>query len=409
VAAVEGISPRRSKLMGALLATVAAACIAVVVPASAAAETETFLPTGEEQTFTVPSGVTSVKVIAVGGRGGTGAGAQVGGGFGAVAIANLPVDPGQVLFVNVGENGGDGSFSSGGAGGFNGGGSSTDNGDRGGGGGGASDVRTISRSAGTSLFSRLVVAGGGGGSGGASSGLAGGDAGEAGEGFVGGAGGEPGTSTAGGAGGNGGCEGKDGRLGVGGDSVGGTCTGGIPGVGGAGGGGLYGGGGGGTSSLGAGGGGGSSGFAPEATNTSIETDTTGSPAVSIIFSADQPPPGFGTDAEVDLKLAKKRIPPRGPLSIRVSNDNDFAISGQVSATKDRRRSGPKRRATKGLKSFEVGAEAAEVVELNLSKRLRRELKRKGRLRLRVKATVEDPAGNTRTVKRAVTPKLKSRG
>ena len=380
-------------------------CLGIVIPASAGAATETFLPTGGEQTFTVPPGVTSVKVIAVGGRGGTGAGAPVGGGFGAAAIADLAVDPGQVLYVNVGGNGEDGGFSSGGAGGFNGGGSSTDNGDRGGGGGGASDVRTISRSAGTSVFSRLVVAGGGGGSGGSSAGLAGGDAGEPGAGFVGGAGGQPGTSTAGGAGGEGGCDGKDGQLGVGGDSVGGTCTGGIPGVGGAGGGGLYGGGGGGTSSLGAGGGGGSSGFAPEATNTSIETDTTGSPAVSIIFSANQPPT-FGADPEVDLALAKKRIPARGPLPIRVRNSNDFAISGELSAAKVRKRSGSKRTAAKPQKSFEVDAEVAEVVELKLSKRLRRELKRKGKLKLRVKATVEDPAANTRTVKATVTPKLK---
>lgn len=405
---MEGMAPRRSKLMRVLLAALAAACLGAVLPASAGAATETFLPTGGEQTFTVPAGVTSIKVIAVGGQGGTGGGAPNAGGFGAVAIANLPVDPGQTLFVNVGGNGEDAFGNSGGAGGFNGGGSSGEPaGDRGGGGGGASDVRTISRSAGTSLFSRLVVAGGGGGSGGASIGLAGGDAGEPGEGFVGALGGQPGTATAGGAGGDGGCDGKDGQLGAGGDSVGGSCTGGPPGVGGGGGGGLYGGGAGGTSSAGAGGGGGSSGFAPEATNTSIDTDTTGSPAVSISFSAGRPP-AFGTDPEVDLKLAKKRMPARGPLSIRVSNDNDFAISGRVTATKARKRSGRKR-AAKPQRAFEVGPDTAEVVELSLSKRLRRELKRKGKLKLRVKATVEDPAGNTRTVKETVTAKLKGGG
>jgi hypothetical protein len=396
----------------ALLAAVAACCIGVVVPASAGAETQTFVPTGGEQTFTVPSGVTSIHVIAVGGRGGTGSGAPVGGGFGAVAIADLAVTPGQVLYVNVGEKGENASGFSGGAGGFNGGGSSGGLGTRGGGGGGASDVRTIPRSVGTSPFSRLVVAGGGGGSGGANSGGAGGDAGEAGAGatMVPALGGQPGTATAGGAGGSGGCAGNPGQLGIGGDGVGGggCAGGGIPGLGGGGGGGIYGGGAGGTSSAGAGGGG-SSGFAPEATNTSIQTDTTGSPAVSIIFSAEPPePPAFGADPEVALALAAKRIPARGPLPIRISNRNEFGISGQVSARRAKQRSGPQRQAATPPKSFDVGPETAEVVEPRLPKRLRRELSRKGRLKLRLKATVEDPAGNTRTVRRTVVPRLKAR-
>jgi hypothetical protein len=399
----------------ALLAAVAACCIGIVLPASAGAETRTFLPTGGEQTFTVPSGVTSVHVIAVGGRGGTGSGAPAGGGFGAVAIADLAVTPGQVLYVNVGGNGEDAIGSSGGAGGFNGGGSGGPIGTRGGGGGGASDVRTIPRSVGTSPFSRLVVAGGGGGSGGANSGGAGGDAGEAGANatMVPAFGGQPGTATAGGAGGGGGCAGNAGQLGEGGDGVslrsdGGSCSGGgSPGVGGGGGGGIYGGGAGGTSSAGGGGGGGSSGFAPEATNTSIQTDTTGSPAVSIVYSAE--PPAFGADPDVALTLAAKRIRARDPLPIRIANRNDFAISGQVSARRAKKGPGPQAQAAARPVSFDVDSEATEVVELKLPKRLRRELKRKGKLGLRLKATVEDPAGNTRTLRRTVRPKLKVPG
>jgi Glycine rich protein len=280
-------------LRTALRATVAATAtcgVLVGAPANAGAETQTFLPTGDEQTFTVPAGVTSIHVIAVGARGGTGQNSPVVGGFGAVAIADIPVTPGQTLYVNVGTNGTDGSAL--GGGGFNGGGDSgSPAGAYGGGGGGASDVRTISRAIGTTFFSRLVTAGGGGGSGAASLAGAGGDAGEAGSASVGAAGGGPGTATAGGAGGTGGCAGENGQLGGGGDSVGGSCTGGPPGVGGGGGGGLYGGGGGGTSSSGAGGGGGSSGFAPEATNRSVLTDTTGSPAVSFVYASSGSPDG----------------------------------------------------------------------------------------------------------------------
>jgi hypothetical protein len=43
--------------------------------ASAQAATVDFHSTGAEQLFTVPSGVTSLQVVAIGGRGGTGASA----------------------------------------------------------------------------------------------------------------------------------------------------------------------------------------------------------------------------------------------------------------------------------------------------------------------------------------------
>src|SRR4051794_13690006 len=85
---------------------------------------------GGEQSVTVPAGATGLHVVAVGG---TGSGA---GGRGAIVTADLAVDPGQTLYVEVG--GGPGQNN-----GFNGGG-------QGGGpccnsgfvGGGASDVRT---------------------------------------------------------------------------------------------------------------------------------------------------------------------------------------------------------------------------------------------------------------------------
>ncbi|HUA75991.1 MAG TPA: choice-of-anchor D domain-containing protein [Solirubrobacteraceae bacterium] len=133
--------------------------------------TERFSPTGSEQSFTVPAGVTSVRVRAVGEAGGAGGGAIGGlageGGLGGVASGQLAVTPGEVLYVEVAAPG----FNGGGQGGFGGGGA----------GGSASDVRTVSGGALGTEESRLIVAGGGGGGGGAwESPSTGGDGGNAG-------------------------------------------------------------------------------------------------------------------------------------------------------------------------------------------------------------------------------------
>jgi hypothetical protein len=274
-------------------------CLALLVAAvSARADVVTFLPTGGEQTFTVPDGVTSVHVIAVGGMGGSGGGCPVecggAGGFGAFASGDLLVTPGEVLYVEVGGNGalGDG----GSQGGFNGGGAGgagpTCNG---GGGGGASDVRLAPRSVGTSLGLRIITAAGGGGGGGchyfnpgATPGT-GGNAGMAGGNGSGG-GGQPGTSSGPGSGGGSTtCQGHSGDLGIGG--AGGTTACNLGGGGGGGGAGVYGGGGGGgdgVGTAGGGGGGGGSGFATDATNTSISGDDTGSPAITFVYTPASP-------------------------------------------------------------------------------------------------------------------------
>lgn len=57
--------------------------------------------TGSIQTFIVPNRVTSIKVRAIGAKGGTGAGGQVGG-AGANITTTLNVTPGQVLYIVVG-------------------------------------------------------------------------------------------------------------------------------------------------------------------------------------------------------------------------------------------------------------------------------------------------------------------
>jgi Glycine rich protein len=266
--------------------------------ATAFAGQATFTTPGTEGTFTVPSGVTKLHVVAVGGKGGSGyaySGSQAGvGAYGAVASADLPVSGGQVLYVEIGGNGPD-------AYGYpdasNGGGHSTQSG----GGGGASDVRTTPYSGANSDATRLLVAGGGGGGGSAlaTTGGNGGAAGAAGADCTAGAltatGGQPGTTSGPGAGGVYG--GVDGAGKAGGDG----------GYGGAGGGGLYGGGGGGYQSstspqqtCGAGGGGGSSGFAAGATNTSIGLDTTGVPSVALSWADPYPRPKGATPVRVSL-------------------------------------------------------------------------------------------------------------
>ncbi len=274
--------------------------------------------------FTVPAGVSSIRVVAVGGTGGsspTGGGV---GGAGAVVTGDLPVVGGSTLYAIVGGNGRAPTLPediTGAAGGSNGGGRGatpfvclSDPGlcaasapalfsFYGGGGGGPSDVRSSQND----LSGRLLVAAGGGGSGGAGGGPGGstspGGAGGAGGGNDGVSGetcgGGPGLGGGGAAGGMGGAAASDcnfisaagsgagGSGGLGGD--GGVGGGGghsagvfLGGGGGGGGGGLFGGGGGGGGvSAGGGGGGGGSNLVPAGGSQSI--DTTSVPMVQIAY------------------------------------------------------------------------------------------------------------------------------
>jgi RHS repeat-associated protein len=226
----------------ALSATVIASGLMVAAiataPPSAASTTVTFSYTGSAQSWTVPSGVTSIEADALGAQGG-----GTYGGLGAQVSATVPVTPGQVLQVYVGGQGGQSG------GGFNGGGNGSAW-DGSWGGGGASDLRTSS-----ALTSRILVAAGGGGTGAgpsatrAGGGSGGPSTGQPGDPNCGVSGGAGGTQSAGGAGGTGGGTGLAGSLGNGG---------GVYHGGGGGGGGYYGGGGGADcGGSGSGGGGGS--------------------------------------------------------------------------------------------------------------------------------------------------------
>src|SRR5262245_53334525 len=87
--------------------------------AHAAPTPVTFGFTGAAQSFTVPPGVCSLSITAVGAGGGEGGGLQVSsaGGAGGSATATVTVVPGEVLTVMVGGQGDDGTAESGGGGG----------------------------------------------------------------------------------------------------------------------------------------------------------------------------------------------------------------------------------------------------------------------------------------------------
>lgn len=139
--AVVSIRKRVRSLGSACRLALIAACVAAMLAVSAAsaqATTLTYLYTGGEQTFTVPAGVTTLHLVAIGGAGGSSA---VLGGAAAQVTGDLAVTPGEILYIEVGGKGKDGV--SGAAGSFNGGAPGGGGGvSPAGGGGGASDVRT---------------------------------------------------------------------------------------------------------------------------------------------------------------------------------------------------------------------------------------------------------------------------
>jgi hypothetical protein len=269
--------------VGGLLADQAAG---LPTACSHSGRTVTCTYTSGSNPFTVPPGVFSIHVVAVGGRGASGEFSA--GGSGAVVSVDLPVKQGSTLYVVVGANGGS-----------------------------ASDVRTSQ----DDLSTRLLVAGGGGGGGGF--GIAfldglrvsfspGGNGGAAGDANFGGFGidGGGGGSTSGGAGGAGitACfpiptpfgevcatsgSGSPGSFGFGGGG-GNPGTWNIPGIvgfaggGGGGGDGWFGGGGGagGVGYGGGGGGGGGSNLVPPGGSQSV--DTTGIPLITIAYIHGQP-------------------------------------------------------------------------------------------------------------------------
>jgi hypothetical protein len=280
--------------LGAASATVITGIVLVGGPASAATGT-TFFDTPGSYTWTVPQDVTSLHVDTVAGSGAAGNAGP--GGAAAHIVADIPVTPGDTLYLHVGGN------AVGVTGGANGGGSTTSGTYAGGGGGGASDIRQ----GGDSLADRVLVAAGSGG--GSGWGGSGGNAGQPGGGTC-GAAAQPGTSTSGGSPGGAGCVGYGstwGALGTGGN--GGSYP---PAVyGGAGGAGFYGGGGGGPFDGGAGG---SNLIPTDATNVATSLGTAGqAPYIHLSYSVADP-----AAYQVSVSTIDSSIPANGASTTAVT-------------------------------------------------------------------------------------------
>jgi Glycine rich protein len=330
----------RSIALGTAALLVSAITASTASAAPPPTVTKSFFSTGAEQPFTVPGGVSSVRVEAIGAPGGNGLPDGGVGGAGADVVGALPVTAGEVLYVEVA------------AAGFNGGargGLSPSSGSSGGTGGDASDVRTVPMGSLGSLGSRLLVAAGGGGGGAAfanGTGGAGGAAGNSGTngtggppGFGGGAGGG-GTLTGGGAGGvtcpPGPWTGVSGILGLGGN--GGEGLFGVESSGGGGGGGYTGGGGGEgvcgfDNNQGGGGGGGGSNFVfGDATFSSSGVASTATPP-SISISYPSPATVTPDASTLTFPTTQPQQTISAPQTLTITNEggNPLLINGTTFA------------------------------------------------------------------------------
>jgi Tol biopolymer transport system component len=127
-------------------------------------------------------------------------------------------------------------------------------------------------------------------------------------------------------------------------------------------------------------------------------------------SAVTTPPVFGTSTLVTLTLAAPRVRLSARfLKVSLANGNVFAITGTLSGRASLPASAARsRRIRLGPKAFKIGAQSHTVVALALPKALRRVLAREHRLRVRLAATVDDSAGDKRTVVKTVTLKARAR-
>lgn len=280
--------------------------------------TYTFSYTGAVEPWTVPSGVTRIKIEAFGAQGNS---LGTAGGRGAKVTATISVTPGEVLYMYVG---GINGWNGGGAGGYS---------KSGFNGGGATDIRR----GGTGLNNRIIVAGGGGGAAydyhnlSVSRGGAGGQVGSDGEGGSWSTSrGRGATQSSGGSGGigyDGGGDGGSGALGIGGSGGYGYSG------GGGGGGGYYGGGGGGghddPSRRGGGGGGGSSYVIPSATDVTYESGVRVGDGLIVITILNTPPTIILDSPQNYLTLSEGSVLPIEGSATESDNGNVVTVKYQI--------------------------------------------------------------------------------
>lgn len=289
-----------------------------------------FAYTGGMQTFTVPTGVTQINVIAYGGQGGANAGAQAGAPGGQM-VGTITVSAGQVYNILVGGK----ATSSAGA---YGGGGSNNGTTAGGGGGGMTWIDKNATSTYASNTVLMVAAGGGGAGGGANanaSGTGGGltsATGTNGTGANFGSGGGAATQSLGGPGGQG--RGGAGSGATGTSGFGGSQNGVDSFGGGGGGGGYYGGGAGGGSPGGntAGGGGGGSSFASSSlTATSTQSgvnyaDGSLSITYTIVSATATAPFALAIGGHVSYGGSTTTVSSCGPTPVIQGNDSQGIVT-----------------------------------------------------------------------------------
>jgi hypothetical protein len=108
---------------------------------------------------------------------------------------------------------------------------------------------------------------------------------------------------------------------------------------------------------------------------------------------------FGDRTLVTLSLASKRVA-RGRVSVAIANANGFAVNGDVGVESPRAIAAKKRKkrvVTSATTAFTVAAGATTTASVALPRALAKLLARKGKLALRLRATVHDPASTARTV------------
>jgi hypothetical protein len=114
---------------------------------------------------------------------------------------------------------------------------------------------------------------------------------------------------------------------------------------------------------------------------------------------------FGKATQITLKLGGVK---GSRLAIVISNANGFAVTGKLSGQTTQAFPAKRKHLKLATKSFTVRAKSKVTVRARLSSKLASLLRHRGRLSLRLRVTVKDPAGNARTVAKRVTARRKGR-
>jgi streptogramin lyase len=115
---------------------------------------------------------------------------------------------------------------------------------------------------------------------------------------------------------------------------------------------------------------------------------------------------FGSRTQVSLKLAVSKTKGAGPISVRIANANSFPVQGTLGGMTTTAVAASRKKVVKlKARRFTVPAGATTTVNLKLPATLKSVLRRSRKLKLKLSASVSDPAGHKRFVTRRVSVKL----